>query len=244
MLQELLEKIAAGVPSDQLRALTSLRGQLDLLETEIVTEALRGGASWSDIGGALSISKQAAHKRHRRPIGAMDRAAEIEHAGRPILVTPEARRAVRLARQEAAAMQSPTTGTEHLLLGVIRARDPEVAEVLRELGVSLIRTREAIQSTVEVPLAQARAEAVPQPDAHDESAARRGPVISTLARRVLKEALDERYQHGRGGLSAPDLLEALLRDHNGGAARTLQRLGVTATAVQAELDRVRSQTPR
>lgn len=234
MLQELIGQIASARPPDSLRALTALRRHLDLMETELVADALRVRTSWSQIGEALSISKQAAHKRHRRPVGALDHAAETGDEGRTVVVTAEARRAVRLARQEAAALGSPSVGTEHLLLGLIRSGDPEVARVLQVLGISLLRAREAIQPTIEVSLAQARAALAPAGEAAFES---RGPAISPLARRVVRDALSERLRHGTGDLGAPDLLEALLRDRNSGAARTLARLAIDIEAVRAEIAR-------
>lgn len=228
----LVEQIVTAQPPDSLRAVTALRHQLTLVETELVADALRNGTSWSQIGEALLISKQAAHKRHRRPVGALDRAAEAGDGSRAVVVTAEARLAVRLARQEAAAFASASVGTEHLLLGLIRAGDAEVNRVLQHFGVSLARAREVIQPTVEVSLTQARG-VLSAGEA--EAGAAPQPAISPLARRVVRDALGERLRRATGELGAPDLLEALLRDRNGGAARTLTRLAVDPGAVQAEI---------
>ena len=52
-------------PDDALRAITIFRGELDRLERDAVACACVAGASWSTIADALSITRQAAQKRHR-----------------------------------------------------------------------------------------------------------------------------------------------------------------------------------
>ena len=65
-LGDLLRRAAnAADPDDALRAITVLRGELDRLERDHVTCARVAGSSWSQIASALSITRQAAQKRHR-----------------------------------------------------------------------------------------------------------------------------------------------------------------------------------
>jgi hypothetical protein len=61
------EEIARGIdlPRRGLREVTSLRQTLDCLERELVVAARRNGSTWQEVGGALGISRQAAHARHR-----------------------------------------------------------------------------------------------------------------------------------------------------------------------------------
>ena len=42
----------------------ALRKRADELEAEYVERAVRGGWSWADIGDALGMTRQAAHKKH------------------------------------------------------------------------------------------------------------------------------------------------------------------------------------
>ena len=56
--------------------------------------------------------------------------------------TDQARRVVVLAEEEARMLHHNWIGTEHLLLGLIRAGDDVAARVLTELGVDLDRARE------------------------------------------------------------------------------------------------------
>ena len=51
-------------PGERLRAIASLRDELERIEEQHVSEAIRDGWSWSRIGDALGVSRQAAHKKH------------------------------------------------------------------------------------------------------------------------------------------------------------------------------------
>lgn len=52
-------------PLVALETLTATRATLDCLERLVVAEARRRYSSWEEIGRALGISRQAAHRRHR-----------------------------------------------------------------------------------------------------------------------------------------------------------------------------------
>ena len=53
-------------PATGLRAVVALRRLTDELERQQVQRARAAGWSWQQIGDALGISRQAAHKKHRR----------------------------------------------------------------------------------------------------------------------------------------------------------------------------------
>src|SRR3954451_15999976 len=94
-LGDLLRRaVSTDDPDDALRAVTALRGELDRLERDAVACARVAGASWSTIADALSITRQAAQKRHR---GATPQQTAAGPAPmRTVLVTAPARMAVRL----------------------------------------------------------------------------------------------------------------------------------------------------
>jgi ATP-dependent Clp protease ATP-binding subunit ClpA len=239
-LQLLLEKMLGGAdPGERLGAVAELRRELENVETELAADALRRGWSWSRIGSALGVSKQAAHRRHSRTVASLDRAAEAQHAGTEVLVSAEARQAVRLARREAAAMGKRAVGTEHLLLGVLQSGDATTTDTLRRYGgLTVALVRQAVQPTTEIPLAVAAAAAAADASGSRGSEAGRPPpsaVLSPLARRVLERALHERAQRAAGSLSSRDLLFALLEHDNAGAARTLRTLGVDAEMLRLEI---------
>jgi hypothetical protein len=63
-LQQLSTGIAADDPAVGLRAVVALRRLADQVEQRQVTAARRAGWSWEQIGDALGVSRQAAHKKH------------------------------------------------------------------------------------------------------------------------------------------------------------------------------------
>ncbi|MEA2289607.1 MAG: ATP-dependent Clp protease ATP-binding subunit ClpC [Solirubrobacteraceae bacterium] len=216
-LGELLRRATNTVdPDDALRALTLLRGELDRLERDHVSCARVAGSSWSQIADALSITRQAAQKRHRGATPSSSGPAPM----RTVLVTAPARMAVRIGRQEARAMGSDVVGSEHLLLGVMRSGDHEAARVLRDMGISLQDLRTAAQPT----LVDGRPAGPPGRDG-----------ISAYARSVLEQSLREAVDRGEGYIGVEHLLLALLREDAGGAARTLAELGIDPSAVRERL---------
>lgn len=216
----------ADDPDDALRAITTLRGELDRLERDAVACARVAGASWSTIADALSITRQAAQKRHRGTKATTTSAAVSAPSSAPtsvnsVLVTAPARMAVRLGRQEARAMGADVVGSEHLLLGILRSGDQRAARILTDMGVSIDDARVAAQPT----LVDGRG--------HGEPAGKDG--ISGYARSVLEQSLREALSRGEAHIGVEHLLLALLREDVGGAARTLAELGVDADEVRARI---------
>jgi hypothetical protein len=63
-LARLSRGIGADDPSVGLRAVVALRRLADQVENSQVAAARRDGLSWEQIGDALGVSRQAAHKKH------------------------------------------------------------------------------------------------------------------------------------------------------------------------------------
>jgi hypothetical protein len=63
-LAQLSRGIGADDPSVGLRAVVALRRLADQVENTQVAAARRDGWSWEQIGDALGVSRQAAHKKH------------------------------------------------------------------------------------------------------------------------------------------------------------------------------------
>jgi hypothetical protein len=63
-------QLASGITSDDpavgLRAVVALRRLAGQVEAAQVAQARRQGWSWDQIGDALGVSRQAAHKKHGR----------------------------------------------------------------------------------------------------------------------------------------------------------------------------------
>jgi ATP-dependent Clp protease ATP-binding subunit ClpA len=209
-----VERLTRDEPTATLRALARMRADLNTAEERLVAEALRAGASWSQIGAALGVTRQAAHARYRN-------VASAEPAS-DITVTIHARRAVRLAREQAAKLGVAVVGTEHLLLGLLAADDLPAATALTRLGVSLHAARRALEAVQPVAPAVGR----------DRKAK---PRLSAEARTVLERSLHEARQRGHSRLGAEHLLLALLHDARCEAVNILGRLGVTPSNVHAQL---------
>jgi ATP-dependent Clp protease ATP-binding subunit ClpC len=127
-------------------------------------------------------------------------------------------RALALAQQEARRLSHDHTGTEHILLGLLRDRDGLAAETMRALGINL----QAVREQVEDILGRGRGE----PPEHIPYTPR--------ARRVLDLAQREARQLGHGQVGAEHLLLGLLHEGRNVAAQVVTTLG-------GDLSRVRQQ---
>lgn len=132
-INRLEREIRAGSPVEQLHAASELAGRLrsraDELLDQFVDAARTCGASWSEIGCALGISKQAAQQRFaaladppagQAPFGLTGTAADVLAS------------AAALARELGHHYVRP----EHLVLGLLAQRQELAAEVLAVLGVT------------------------------------------------------------------------------------------------------------
>ncbi|MFN2471420.1 MAG: Clp protease N-terminal domain-containing protein [Gaiellaceae bacterium] len=205
-----LARRAAELADSQsaLAAITELRLRLGELEEYHVETALARGASWTEIGRALGVSKQAAHKRFAtrtgRPSG---------RAGRRVTVTGTARAAVQLARSEAAAAGRRLLAPEHLLLGLLDVPGGSAAGLLADLGVTLEAAR-----TV---LGGGRGELLETGEVE----------VSARSRVVLERALDEALRLGDDELRDVHVLLAVVRHGGVNVRRALDALGVEPASV-------------
>ena len=238
-VEALVMRVVSGSdPAAQLEALCELRRELDSIESELAADAIRAGMSWREIGAAIGVSKQAAHRRHRESVARMLKEAEpsVASANGGVNVSVPARRAVRIARQEAASMGGNEVGTEHLLLGILQCGDEPAVLLLRRMGVTLEAARDAVQPTTEITLEAAR-----RAYANSERAGA-ATLVSPVARRILERALTHAAARDSSELTALDLLRSLVMHDESGAARTLTRMGVDPSMLRGEI--AATQDPR
>jgi ATP-dependent Clp protease ATP-binding subunit ClpA len=209
-------------PETALRALTALRTELAEVEPELVRRALRAGSSWSQIARALGVTKQAAHHRHRH----LAEEPPTSGAGHSkVLVTSEARKAIQLARQEAAALAQPMVCTEHILLGILRCKQSHAVKALNTLGVTHRAARDCLQTTMPgIPLKP------------DSSSRPNGDGVSPHARRILEGSLREALKRHEGYIGVEHLLLSLLSDSRNGAVQTLEMLNASPGQIRKQLD--------
>jgi transposase-like protein len=218
-LVELLEHaVRASEPEVALHALSALRRELDAFERVQAWRALDAGSSYGSVARALGISRQAAHRRYRALADATEPPADAGEPAR-LRVAPEARAAVQLAAEEANALGAARMGSEHLLLGILRAGDPIVSAALRAGGITIENARMAAQPTL----------------AGEESVEERSSQVTTYARKVFTDALRAAAAEPSHVIGITDLLKSALSDPNGGACRTLEALSVDVGALRASL---------
>ncbi|MEW6153618.1 MAG: Clp protease N-terminal domain-containing protein [Actinomycetota bacterium] len=146
-LDDLIDAIRK-VHDDELQQLTSAvvaadhLGELaDHLIGHFVDQARRSGASWTEIGRAMGVTKQAARKRFV-PKGPGD-ADDLASNGDFSRFTPRARNVVMAAHNEAQAAGNDLVGAAHLVLGLLSEPQAVAAKAIVAAGVGLDALREA-----------------------------------------------------------------------------------------------------
>ncbi len=225
-----LAQRAFGAPDagDRLRAIVALRDRLDALEVDAVRAAVHAGSTWTDVAEMLGVSKQSAHRRfsariHREPA----RTPSVVPTEGKIVVTSQARRAVRAARAAARALGHPEVDTSHLLLGLLADSDGPAARALEAIGVDFDGAREAVTRQ--------------QPPAGAPPA---GPVpIAPVTRDALEQSLREARRLNHAHLGVEHLLLGTVRDQDGCAVRALAQLGVSPVDLERCLGKVLMEAP-
>jgi ATP-dependent Clp protease ATP-binding subunit ClpA len=130
--------------------------------------------------------------------------------------TDRSRRAVVLAQEEARMLDHAYIGTEHTLLGLLHEGEGIAAQVLTELGFTLVTAREFVEEIV------GRGS---QPFS--------GHLPYTPSnKKVLELALREALQLGHNHIGTEHLLLGLTRHGEGVAAQVMEKLGSDSSAVR------------
>ena len=197
-----------------------------------------GGGSMREIADALDLSHQRVHQIVDDEAGDDTRALTInlpwsrgrERKGagaRFARFRPPARTAIVHAQDEARALEHDHIGTEHILLGVLRAEDGLALPVLRSLGVTLDDTRAAVVEAVGRGPGEAGA----------GKKHRLGIPFTPSAKKALELSLRESLRLGHDHIGTEHLLLGLVRDSDSTAAQILAAQGADADAVRAGAER-------
>ncbi len=146
-LDDLISAIqkAHDQPLDQLTdavlAADHLGEVADHLIGHFVDQARRSGASWTDIGRSMGVTKQAAQKRFV-PKEALDPEQGFTR------FTTRARHVVAAAQEEARTAGSTQVTSAHLVLGLLTEPEALAAQALVAQGVALDAVRQAVTATL------------------------------------------------------------------------------------------------
>jgi hypothetical protein len=220
-LDDLIEAIKKGHPdaldqlSDAVIAADHLGDVADHLIGHFVDQARRSGASWTDIGRSMGVTRQAAQKRFvpKEPADAekMDPNAGFSR------FTPRARNVVMAAHNEAAAARNAETLPGHLALGLLAEPEGLAARWLTARGVTPERLREAVTPTLPPAV-----EEVPALIPYDAS-----------AKKVLELTFREALRLGHNYVGTEHILLALLEFEDGNGVLT--GLGLDKAAAESDI---------
>jgi hypothetical protein len=221
-LDDLIDAIRK-VHDDELEQLTSamlaadhLGEVADHLIGHFVDQARRAGASWTDIGRAMGVTKQAARKRFL-PKGPGDPTAALDADDGFSRFTPRARNAVVAAHNEAHDAGHDEILPAHLVLGLLTEPDALAARALEAGGATTDAVRSAATAALP-PRAAAGTELVPY-----------GPAAKKVLELTFREAL--RLGHNYIGTEHIVLALVEVEDDDG----VLTSLGVTKPALEGRI---------
>ncbi|WP_089099940.1 Clp protease N-terminal domain-containing protein [Streptomyces hyaluromycini] len=206
-------------PLDQLQdaviAADHLGDVADHLIGHFVDQARRSGASWTDIGKSMGVTRQAAQKRFvPKESTALDPSQGFDR------YTPRARNVVMAAHNEAVAARNPEGRPEHLVLGLLAEPDGIAAKAILAQGVLLDTVRQAATAALP-PASDDVPDLVPY-----------GPEAKKALELTFREAL----RLGHNYVGTEHLLLALLEHENGEGV--LSGLGITKPATEEYIAKV------
>lgn len=229
LISQVQDSALTDDPIDRLSTAMGVKSDLDDLTDSLighlVDHARRAGRSWSEIGAAMGVTKQAAQQRHtaERP---RDR-GRGRGAGMFTRFSPDARAAVHHATAVAEQHEHAYTGTEHLLVGVLSVEESVGARVLMALGL----TREAALT------------AAMETAARDDGPVRRRRRLHPFtprAKKALELSFREAVELGDNTIRTEHLLLGLLRERECMASKLMVGLGITRNALLTEVTKAQA----
>lgn len=207
-LDDLIEAIKKSHPDalDQLSGAVIAADHLgevaDHLIGHFVDQARRAGASWTDIGRSMGVTRQAAQKRFVPKEDKDGDAAKMDPNAGFSRFTPRARNVVMAAQNEASAARNDKTTPVHLALGLLAEPQGIAAVWITRQGVTLDALREAL--TPALPPAVAEVPALIPYDAD--------------AKKVLELTFREALRLGHHYVGTEHILLALMEFEDGKGA--------------------------
>jgi len=189
----------------------------DHLIGHFVDRARRSGASWTEIGKRMGVTKQAAQKRFV-PKGS----GEIDPEEGFSRFTPRARNVVVKAQEEARSAENAEITPAHLALGLLHEPESLAVLTMKALGVAPETVRRTLVGTL--------------PARSDEL----GALIpfDAACKKVLELTFRQALRLGHNYVGTEHILLALLEHEDG--AGTLTGLGLDREAVEGHVVRMLS----
>lgn len=195
-------EVLAKISEAQLRSHT-LTALGDQLVGHFVSLARQEGASWSEIGDAIGVSKQAAQQRHSPQV--FERFTNL------------ARHAIVLSQEAARSHKHDYIGTEHMLLGLLG----EPAGLAYRLLMAEAGSEEAVRKAVEQQL---------KPELRK---APRGHIPFTPnAKEAIEQTVRVSQELGHDFVGTEHILLGLLAVPSAAAATALTTLNITPDALK------------
>ncbi|MEV4842739.1 Clp protease N-terminal domain-containing protein [Micromonospora matsumotoense] len=219
-LDELIQAIKKARPDalDQLTDAVVVADHLgdlaDHLIGHFVDQARRSGASWTEIGNSMGVSKQAAQKRSATKAEA---AATLDPNAGFSRFTPRARNVVIASQEEARGAGNAEIRPEHLVLGLLAEPDGLAAKALVAEGLSPAAVREAVTAALPAPTDQ-----VPDLIPYDAQ-----------GKKALELTFREALRLGHNYIGTEHILLALLELEDG--TGVLSGLGLTKDGVESQV---------
>ncbi|WP_432904158.1 Clp protease N-terminal domain-containing protein [Micromonospora matsumotoense] len=219
-LDELIQAIKKARPDalDQLTDAVVVADHLgdlaDHLIGHFVDQARRSGASWTEIGNSMGVSKQAAQKRSATKAEA---AATLDPNAGFSRFTPRARNVVIASQEEARGAGNAEIRPEHLVLGLLAEPDGLAAKALVAEGLSPAAVREAVTAALPAPTDQ-----VPDLIPYDAQ-----------GKKALELTFREALRLGHNYIGTEHILLALLELEDG--TGVLSGLGLTKDGVESQM---------
>ncbi|MFJ5737231.1 Clp protease N-terminal domain-containing protein [Streptomyces microflavus] len=221
-LDDLIEAIKKSNPdaleqlSGAVIAADHLGDVADHLIGHFVDQARRSGASWTDIGRSMGVTRQAAQKRFVTKKS--EEAPDLDPSQGFGRFTQRARNVVMASHNEAKTAQHAEILPAHLLLGLLAEPESIAARVLVGQGVSPEALRAA--ATLALPAA---ADEVPELIPYDAD-----------SRKILELTFREALRLGHNYVGTEHILLALLEFEDGSGV--LNGLGVAKEATSAAVE--------
>jgi hypothetical protein len=200
--------------TDAVLAAEHLDDVADHLIGHFVDQARRSGASWTDIGKSMGVTRQAAQKRFvPKDPGTASDLDPNQGFGR---FTPRARKVVVVSQSEARNAGNEEITPAHLVLGLLSEPEGLAGQAIVAQGVELEAVREAVTAALPERTTDAMPELIP---------------FDTGAKKVLEMTFREALRLGHNYIGTEHVLLALLEHEDGSGLLT--GLGLEKAAVES-----------